>query len=165
MNSIWNFKRENEAPYIIPVEDVSSEVENPEEASLDFDEEEVELDMDWSDSEIDEALADDTGTEGNGTPLPASSLEPSTLADEITPVVTDNDDDEEDQEMNEDDWLGDVLDGLDDSEADGDYGDVESVASASSVSSSLSNKRKRELDDDDDIHHDQDHSPFSKRLK
>ncbi|CAO3622242.1 unnamed protein product [Mucor fragilis] len=41
MNSIWNFKRENEAPYIIPVEDVSSEVENPEEASLDFDEEEV----------------------------------------------------------------------------------------------------------------------------
>ncbi|KAL9539590.1 hypothetical protein MBANPS3_010175 [Mucor bainieri] len=162
MNSIWNFKRENEAPYIIPVEDVSSEVENPEEASLDFDEEEVELDMDWSDSEIDEALADDTGTEGNGTPLPASSLEPSALADEITPTVTDDDNDDED-EMNEDDWLGDVLDGMDDSEAEGDYGDVESVTSATSVSSSSSKKPKRGLDDDD--LNNQEHSPPSKRLK
>ncbi|KAK4519428.1 uncharacterized protein ATC70_009663 [Mucor velutinosus] len=162
MNSIWSFKRENEAPYIIPVEDVSSEVENPEEASLDFDEEEVELDMDWSDSEIDEALADDTGTEGNGTPLPAHSLEPSNLVDEITPTATD-DDDEEDQEMNEDDWLGDVLDGMDDSEAEGDYGDVESVASASSMSSSSSKKQKRGLDDAE--LYDQDHLPSSKRLK
>lgn len=159
MNSIWNFKRENDAPYIIPVEDVSSEVENPEEASLDFDEEEVELDMDWSDSEIDEALADDTGTEGNGTPLPASSLEPSALADEITPSVTDDDD-----EMNEDDWLGDVLDGMDDSEAEGDYGDVESVASASSVSSSSSSRKPKRRLEDDDLH-DQEHTRYSKRLK
>ncbi|KAL7312804.1 CTD phosphatase Fcp1 [Mucor circinelloides] len=158
MNSIWNFKRENETPYIIPVEDVSSEIENPEEASLDFDEEEVELDMDWSDSEIDEALADDTGTEGNGTPLPASSLEPSTLADEITPTVSDDDD----EEMNEDDWLGDVLDGMDDSEAEGDYGDADSVASASSVSSTSSRKSKRRLEDDDLHEH---HSPSSKRQK
>ncbi|GAN04908.1 conserved hypothetical protein [Mucor ambiguus] len=163
MNSIWNFKRENELPYIIPAEDVSSEIENPEEASLDFDEEEVELDMDWSDSEIDEALADDTGTEGNGTPLPASTLEPSILVDEIAPTFTDDDDEEEDEEMNEDDWLGDVLDGMDDSEAEGDYGDAESVASASSVSSSSSKKLKRGLDDDDP--HSQEHTHASKRLK
>lgn len=163
MNSIWNFKRENEAPYIIPVEDVSSEVENPEEASLDFDEEEVELDMDWSDSEIDEALADDTGTEGNGTPLPVSSLEPSHLADEITPI-TPNASDDDDGEMNEDDWLGDVLDGMDDSEAEGDYGDVESVASASSASSSSSSKKPKRRLDNDDLY-DQEHSPSSKRLK
>jgi hypothetical protein len=146
MNSIWNFKKENETPYIIPVEDVSSEVENPEETSLDFDEEELQIDMDWSDSEIDAALADDIEAD-NGPSAPSSSMR--------SGIVSDDDD----QEMEDEDWLGEMLEGMDDSEVEGDYGDVESVASASSSSSS-SQKRGREYDNEDE-----NELPSSKRRK
>ena len=44
--------------------------------------------------------------------------------------------DDDDQEMEDEDWLAEMLEGMDDSEVEGDYGDVESVASASSSSSS-----------------------------
>lgn len=142
MNSIWNFKKENETPYIIPVEDVSSEVENPEETSLDFDEEELQIDMDWSDSEIDAALADDTETD-NGTSAPGSSIRPGSIRSGVFS-------DDGDQEMEEEDWLGEMLEGIDDSEVESDYGDVESVASASSFSSSSSKKRGREYDEEDE---------------
>ncbi|CEP11077.1 hypothetical protein [Parasitella parasitica] len=161
MNSIWNFKKESETQYLIPVEDATSEVENPEEASLEFDVEEKELDMDWEDSEIDELLADDTGTEGNHTPGFPSSVGPESVAD-IYDLANGNASDAELEELDDADWLGEALDGMDESDQNSDYGDVESVASGSSYVSSSSKKRQRDFDDDQ---HQQEESelPISKR--
>ncbi|KAI8641304.1 hypothetical protein BD408DRAFT_483510 [Parasitella parasitica] len=147
MNSIWNFKKQSETQYLIPAEDVTSEVENPEETSLEFDIDEKEIDMDWDDSEIDELLADDTGTDGNHTPAPPSSVGPDGVPD-IYDLANGNASDAELEEMDDADWLGKALDGMDESDEDGDYGDVESVASGSSYASFSSKKRQRGFDDD-----------------
>jgi hypothetical protein len=58
-HSVWNWKREGEEPYLIPLpreKSPASEVENPEEAVLDFDDG---IDIDWDDDEVDAALMDD----------------------------------------------------------------------------------------------------------
>jgi ribosomal RNA methyltransferase Nop2 len=56
---VWNWKKQDEEPYLIPLpreKSPASEVENPEEAALDFDDG---IDIDWDDDEVDAALMDD----------------------------------------------------------------------------------------------------------
>ncbi|RCH79978.1 hypothetical protein CU098_000375, partial [Rhizopus stolonifer] len=58
-NSMWHWRKEEEDPFLIPHKregSNTSEVENPEEASLDFDDG---LDFDWEDDEVDAILNSD----------------------------------------------------------------------------------------------------------
>lgn len=145
-NSVWEWKKHNETDYLmtLPREgSIVSEVENPEESSLDFDDDK--LDIDWDDSEVDAVLGEDDDDEVNfrseGTD--ASGKRVNHEQDEDDGAGSDEDEDEDDV-----DWLLGQLDDEDEGEVHG-YGE-ESEEDLSVDETLYEKKRKRVSDDDED---------------
>ncbi|KAI8370139.1 HAD-like domain-containing protein [Choanephora cucurbitarum] len=94
-NSIWHWKKEDETKYLVPHNkregSNTSEVENPEEAQLDFDDG---LGFEWEDDEVDAILME-------------SEDDKSSLKQE----QTEEDDEEEEEDEDIEDWLGAELSG------------------------------------------------------
>lgn len=138
-NSAWEWKKQDEQEYLmaLPREgSIASEVENPEESSLDFEDEK--LDIDWDDSEVDAALEDD---EEDDDEEEESKQEQKDQKDEM--------DDGEEEDF-DDDWLAAELGDNDDDNDDEVEGYGEDDDDDGSGDDEVGNKRKRDSDDDDE---------------
>jgi RNA polymerase II subunit A-like phosphatase len=107
--SAWEWKKQDEMDYIMtpPNEgSTESEVENPEEAALEF--EDDGLDIDWDDSSVDAALGDDDDDEVAEEETKEEEADEAEKEEEVEEEEEEDDEDEDD-----DDWLAGQLADMD----------------------------------------------------
>ncbi|KAI7899351.1 uncharacterized protein BX663DRAFT_521402 [Cokeromyces recurvatus] len=144
MDSVWNWKKEDEEDYLVPLPregSAASEVENPEEAPLDF-----EVDIDWQDDEVDAVLLEEEEEDSYNDSFSDDDIEEEKKPEkeEIHQGESGPEEEEEDVE----DWLNAAL-----VDIDGDSQVTESDYGASQSDDEYSRKRDREEEDFSDDEH------------
>ncbi|KAI9469957.1 MAG: hypothetical protein EXX96DRAFT_612426 [Benjaminiella poitrasii] len=154
MNSVWNWKKEDEEEYLLPLPregSAASEVENPEEAPLDFEEG---IDIDWQDDEVDAALLEDDDENDSYNDSVSDGFSETSYSEHNEtkePQKTDEKGEVEEEEEDVEDWLNAALVDIDgDSQVtDSDYGASQSEEENEGSSDLYSRKRERDEDEED----------------
>ncbi|GAA5811799.1 hypothetical protein MFLAVUS_005244 [Mucor flavus] len=159
-DSVWNWQRQDESEYLLPVIDVSpaeSDIENPESTQL-------EIDFDWEDDEVDAILDDESdGGLDDDFNLSSNEVEPNVNTEEPISLSRDASDSEDsysglleieeenDGSYNSEDYDDDEDMPFDEESLNADLDEM--FANDDSYSDNDSSARKRERDDDEGGEH------------